>query len=179
MPSDKLTIKRAALHLQTAIPGKKYTIMPDVRPNRAWAKLGIKTPFFYRDGERIWLYLEIADGKKGLIRLHDDGMTHEYLSYRDLNRTLRKHRIDIRKAALDPVGAWFTRSLDAEMQISSTCSLHDVFERIPILAGAMNAVVHEATLLKERTSEQEPLIERIIGRLFWKPEFGVPVGVSP
>ncbi|MGN6187020.1 MAG: DUF1828 domain-containing protein [Thermoanaerobaculia bacterium] len=175
MPSDKLTIKRAALQLTTAIPGKQYTILPDIRPNRVWAKLGIKTPFFYPDGERIWVYLEIADGKKGLIRLHDDGLTQDHIAYRDLNGTLRKHRVAIRKAALDSAGVWFTRTRDTDLQISTTCAIGDVAERIPILAGAMSAVVEECIAIKARTPDHEPLIERIIARLFWKPEFGVPV----
>lgn len=165
---EKIDIKSAHTYLESTIP-PNYRLIPDLGFDNKWWSLRIATPFEYPDGEQMYVYVEVNDGKKNLVRMYDDEVLWEWMRHHNLSRILTKHKDRLEKKCLLPANCRFTLNKEAPLQVSMVRPLGSVWGSIPLYCGSITKLVEEVIALKSPI----PLVEKVLSTLKRPQELAV------
>jgi hypothetical protein len=166
-----LSIEDVASILEDRRPANPgWKVIPNINLDRTWSSIRIRTPFFYPAGERIFVYAELYHRKNRLVRIHDEEITYEYLTYHDLGREFLRQERKLGKEILAPAGLKFLRT---RPEISRVVTIEEVWDSIPPFAETLNQLVVRVSQARAKLPKEEPLVSRIVEKLGWSPEAGL------
>lgn len=132
---EPLTLQEAVDQLREQLP-EGFRIAHETK-DKTIHSVRIATPFAMPNDERIYCYIEVNDGPRGFLRMHDDGVLKDWLEWSDLYWCFIRNRKVLERDALIPYGAHFTRTNRLSPQVSMRVTVDEVFSRARDFADAM------------------------------------------